>query len=96
MGQAAINRCCVSCMIHLLYAGTEDPAIRRVAADAVQGDVKPVGEGVYEMRFHFGPGYRVYFTYLGDHIVLLLAGGDKGTQRRDIVQAQSIRKGLGA
>ena len=51
------------------------------------GDVRPVGEGVSEMRIDHGPGCRVYFTRIGSHVVLLLAGGDKRTQRADIQRA---------
>ena len=51
------------------------------------GDVRPVGEGVSEMRIDYGPGYRVYFIRRGDAIVLLLCGGDKRTQDRDIAHA---------
>jgi putative addiction module killer protein len=53
------------------------------------GDYKSLGEGVYELRFFFGPGYRIYFGEDGDTTVLLLCGGDKTGQRRDIVQAQA-------
>ena len=52
------------------------------------GDFKPVGEGVYEMRLQFGAGYRVYFGEINNHIVLLLSGGDKSTQAKDIKLAQ--------
>jgi len=52
------------------------------------GDVKPVGEGVFELRFHFGPGYRVYFGQSGDVVVILLCGGDKGSQAKDIERAK--------
>lgn len=48
------------------------------------GDVRPVGEGVSEMRIDYGPGYRVYFTKRGREVVVLLAGGDKRTQAADI------------
>jgi putative addiction module killer protein len=48
------------------------------------GDCEPVGEGVYELRIHYGPGYRVYFCNTGRQIVLLLCGGDKSTQQTDI------------
>jgi putative addiction module killer protein len=54
------------------------------------GDYKSVGEGVYELRFFFGPGYRIYFGEDGEITVLLLCGGDKTSQRRDIIQAQSF------
>ena len=52
------------------------------------GDHKSVGEGVHEARMSFGPGYRVYFGREGDELVLLLLGGDKGTQGKDIRQAR--------
>ena len=52
-----------------------------------EGDAAPVGGGVHELRVHVGPGYRVYYARRGERVVLLLAGGDKGTQRRDIAAA---------
>ena len=58
------------------------------------GDVKPVGEGVSEMRIPHGPGYRVYFKQTGKEIVLLLCGGDKSTQNRDIKKAKRIASEL--
>ncbi len=58
------------------------------------GDVKPVGEGVSEMRIHHGPGYRVYFTRRGAEIVILLVGGTKRTQAEDIDLAKRIAKDL--
>jgi len=51
------------------------------------GDVKPVGSGVSEMRIHYGPGYRAYYIQRGRTVVLLLCGGDKRTQARDIPRA---------
>jgi putative addiction module killer protein len=54
------------------------------------GDSKPVGDGVSELRIDFGPGYRVYFTKRGKAVVILLCGGDKATQKRDIAQAKRI------
>jgi len=52
------------------------------------GDHKAVGEGVWELREHYGPGYRLYYCFDGDTIILLLAGGDKGTQTEDIKTAK--------
>lgn len=52
------------------------------------GDAKSVGGGVFELRIAYGPGYRVYFARSGSHVVLLLCGGDKSTQRRDIRAAK--------
>jgi len=53
------------------------------------GDVEPVGEGVLELRIDWGPGYRVYFSRVGKVLVLLLCGGDKRTQQRDIKRAKT-------
>ena len=58
------------------------------------GDVAPVGEGVSEMRIFYGPGYRVYFVQRGRVVVILLSGGDKSTQRSDIVRAKEIARQL--
>ncbi len=54
------------------------------------GDAKPVGAGVFELRFDFGPGYRVYYTERNGEIVVLLAGGDKSTQQQDIEKAKQL------
>jgi len=59
------------------------------------GDVKTVGGGVREMRVHVGPGYRVYFAQRGQVLLLLLCGGDKSTQTRDVVRARQILRDLG-
>jgi putative addiction module killer protein len=58
------------------------------------GDVRPVGEGVSEMRIDYGPGYRVYFVQRGKSLVILLAGGDKSTQRGDIDLARELARDL--
>lgn len=54
------------------------------------GDWKPVGDGVAELRFDHGPGYRVYFARRGDVVIVLLCGGDKGSQGRDIARAKAM------
>ncbi|WP_323181482.1 type II toxin-antitoxin system RelE/ParE family toxin [Kaistia algarum] len=54
------------------------------------GDVKPVGKGVSELRIDYGPGYRVYFTRRGKRLLLLLCGGDKSTQDKDISAAKAL------
>jgi putative addiction module killer protein len=56
------------------------------------GDCTPIGEGVSEMRMHFGPGYRVYFVRRGPAVYLLLTGGDKGSQKRDIEEAKTMAR----
>jgi putative addiction module killer protein len=58
------------------------------------GDVRPVGEGVSEMRIDYGPGYRVYFLRRGEQVIILLTGGDKSTQARDIAAALKLARTL--
>ena len=83
------------------FAGLKDrQAVRRIqvridrAEDGNFGDCEPVGEGVSEMRIHYGPGYRVYFVQRGMEIIILLAGGDKSTQSKDIKAALKIARQL--
>ena len=58
------------------------------------GDCEPVGEGISEMRIHTGPGYRVYYCRRGEVVYLLLCGGNKSTQQRDIRQAKALQQSL--
>ncbi len=58
------------------------------------GDARPVGRRMWELRVHYGPGYRLYYTRRGQALILLLIGGTKGSQRRDIRQAQRIARDL--
>ena len=58
------------------------------------GDVKPIGEGVSELRIDYGPGYRVYLTRRGKTLVILLCGGDKRTQNKDIAAAKALARQL--
>ena len=71
-------------------------AVARIAArldrlaGGNSGDAQPVGEGVSELRIHYGPGYRVYFLQRGPVLIVLLCGGDKSSQERDITQAKAL------
>jgi putative addiction module killer protein len=58
------------------------------------GDVESVGEGVYEMREHFGPGWRMYYVQKGSALIVMIGGGDKSTQRTDINRAIELAKSL--
>jgi putative addiction module killer protein len=70
-----------------------DVRIRRLSLGN-PGDVRPVGEGVSELRINYGPGYRVYFVQREQTLVILLAGGDKNTQDHDIRTALELARGL--
>lgn len=70
-----------------------DIRIRRLSLGNA-GDAKPVGEGISEMRVDHGPGYRVYFIQRGEVVIVLLAGGNKSTQNRDIRNAKALEKDL--
>ena len=70
-----------------------DSRIRRLSLGN-PGDLRPVGEGVSEIRVDHGPGYRVYFVRQGKALVVLLAGGDKDSQKRDIRRALDLATGL--
>jgi putative addiction module killer protein len=67
--------------------------VRRISAGNF-GDVKPVGNDISELRIDYGPGYRVYFTRRGQEIIILLCGGDKSTQSRDIEAAKRIAENI--
>lgn len=67
--------------------------IERLAAGN-SGDVEPVGEGISELRINYGPGYRVYFKKHGQELIILLAGGDKSTQAKDIKTAIRLARNL--
>ena len=56
------------------------------------GDTRSVGDGIFEMRIHYGPGYRLYFIREGQAVIVLLCGGDKESQRRDIARARRIAR----
>jgi len=79
--------------------GLRDRVARaRIAAPLISvelgnfGDSQAVGEGVNELRFHFGPGYRVYYTLRGKVLVYVLGGGDKSTQKKDIPKAIELAR----
>jgi len=63
-------------------------------ARGLLGDHRPVGDGVSELRIHVGPGYRIYLVRRGDILIVLIHGGDKGSQVRDIQKAKAIARSL--
>jgi putative addiction module killer protein len=68
-----------------------DARVRRLSAGN-PGDFKSLGDNVMEMRIDYGPGYRVYYTETGDVAIVLLAGGDKTSQRKDVEKAKQLAK----
>lgn len=86
--------------VEWLLALRDVPARARIAkridriAQGNFGDAKSLGDGLSELRFAFGPGYRVYYTRRGDVVIILLCGGDKGSQDRDIERAKAMVRAL--
>ena len=79
------------------FAGLRDLMAQRKIATRIarveaglMGDVKSVGDGVSELRVDYGPGYRLYFTMRGQQLIILLVGGDKNSQQRDIEKAKEM------
>ncbi|HMG46178.1 MAG TPA: type II toxin-antitoxin system RelE/ParE family toxin [Allosphingosinicella sp.] len=82
-------------------AGLRDSVVRKRIGARIDrlafghpGDVRQLGEGVSELRLDFGPGYRLYFTRRGERLIVLLCGGDKSTQARDIAKAKRLAREL--
>ena len=70
------------------------PVSTNVARAPLLGDVQPVGEGVFEMREHFGPGWRIYYVRRAEVLIVVLGGGDKATQQSDINRAIELAQSL--
>lgn len=66
--------------------------IQRLSLTGNFGDAKSVGDGVFEMRIDYGPGYRLYYALRGSELVLLLIGGDKSSQQKDIAKAKKLNQ----
>ena len=66
-----------------------DVYIKRVASGGSKNNIKSLGDGVFEIKINYGPGFRVYFGEVQNAIILLLLGGDKSSQKRDIIKAKS-------
>lgn len=66
--------------------------IQRLSLTENFGDAKPIGDGMFEMRIDYGPGYRLYYALRGNELVLLLIGGDKSSQQRDITRAKKLNQ----
>ena len=66
----------------------------RKVQNGTLGDVKSVGDGVFEMREHFGPGWRMYYVLRGEMLIVMLGGGDKSSQKDDVRQAIALAKSL--
>ena len=79
---------------------SDSRAVHRIAQRIVRlqaglfGDVQPVGQGISELRIDYGPGYRIYFVQRGRALIILLCGGDKKTQTRDIKKAKALAADL--
>lgn len=71
-----------------------DDRLKRLASGNA-GDAKPVGDGVLELRLHFGPGYRIYYMWRDGVLIILLNGGDKSSQARDIAKAKRLAREAG-
>ena len=88
--QTAAYRCWFNAMLDRVAKSIVASRVERLQM-GLYGDVKPCGDGVFEIRIDFGPGYRVYYTEALDNtILLLLMGGDKSTQKRDIKDAKKM------
>lgn len=79
---------------HLRDLHAKDRIVARIRRLSLgnPGDAKPLGDGVSKLRLDFGPGYRIYFARHGQELLILLCGGDKSTQSRDIAQAKALAR----